>query len=119
MDINNVLVVIDSGLFKQRVYDPVNKIERFVTSRISKIQANQRAAKASRSQHGHALRLYTETIFNSFLPQIVPDLLKERWEEHILYLLSLGLKDIPDFEFISNISSSSSIINDAIDVRNI
>ena len=117
--IEHIVAVIDSGLFKQKIYDPVEKIERLVISKISKAQAMQRAGRAGRTQNGQVLRLYTENDFSNFIPQAIPELLKERWEHHLLFLHAIGMENIKEFDFPGgDVTNFFQIFSgDALDVR--
>lgn len=60
LTIDGVVCVIDSGLERQQVIDPVSRMSRLETLRISRASADQRAGRAGRTQAGHCLRLWSE-----------------------------------------------------------
>lgn len=60
LTIAGVGCVIDSGLEKVLVYDPVSGMTRLETSYISKASAAQRAGRAGRTQAGACVRLWSE-----------------------------------------------------------
>lgn len=55
-----VRVVIDSGLVRRAVFDPVTGMSRLDTYRISRASAEQRAGRAGRVAAGHCYRLWSE-----------------------------------------------------------
>ena len=61
LTIEGITTVIDSGLEKTSVYDPVSRMTRFETNYISKASAEQRKGRAGRLQAGECIRLWTET----------------------------------------------------------
>lgn len=60
LTIEGVTHVIDSGLEKSLIYDPVSGMTRLETSYISKASATQRAGRAGRTQAGFCTRLWDE-----------------------------------------------------------
>lgn len=55
-----VRIVIDSGLVRRAVFDPVTGMSRLDTCRISRASAEQRAGRAGRVTAGHCYRLWSE-----------------------------------------------------------
>jgi len=60
LTIEGVTTVIDSGLEKELLYDPVSGMTRLQTLSISKASAQQRAGRAGRTQPGACIRLWGE-----------------------------------------------------------
>lgn len=60
LTIECVTCVIDSGLEKILVYDPISGMTRFETQFISKASAEQRKGRAGRTQAGQCIRLWDE-----------------------------------------------------------
>jgi ATP-dependent helicase HrpB len=58
--IDNVRVVIDSGLARVPKFDPYRGIDTLLTEKISRASAEQRAGRAGRTAPGQCLRLWTE-----------------------------------------------------------
>lgn len=63
LTIDGILFVVDSGLFKESVYD--NGIESLKTTMISKAQAEQRSGRAGRTAPGICYRMYTPGDFET------------------------------------------------------
>ncbi len=59
LTIDGITCVIDSGLEKIALYDPVSNMTRLVTQYISKASAEQRKGRAGRLQNGHCIRLWS------------------------------------------------------------
>jgi len=60
LTIEGVTCVIDSGLEKELIYDPVSGLTRLETTYISKASAAQRSGRAGRTQAGECVRLWAE-----------------------------------------------------------
>ena len=60
LTIEGVTCVIDSGLEKELIYDPVSGLTRLETNYISKASAVQRQGRAGRTQPGECLRLWSK-----------------------------------------------------------
>jgi len=61
--------VVDSGLVKRAVFDPVTGMSRLETRRISRASAEQRAGRAGRVAAGHCYRLWSEGAQRSLAAQ--------------------------------------------------
>lgn len=58
LTIDWVVYVVDSGFFKQKIYNP-----RVCVESLFKASAQQRVGRAERTQPGRCLQLYTEEAF--------------------------------------------------------
>ncbi|NPA72291.1 MAG: ATP-dependent helicase HrpB [Gammaproteobacteria bacterium] len=61
LTIDNIHIVVDSGLVRQAAYDPSSGMTKMITRTISKASATQRAGRAGRLAAGHAYPLWTES----------------------------------------------------------
>lgn len=59
LTIPDIRVVIDSGLTRRARFDPARQMNRLVTERATRAEADQRAGRAGRVAAGRALRLWT------------------------------------------------------------
>lgn len=84
--IKNVKFVIDSGLFKTRIYDPIKAIDSLIISNIYKSSAIQRSGRAGRESSGKCYRLYTEEEYNSLRENSIPEILRINLKSFILFL---------------------------------
>jgi ATP-dependent helicase HrpB len=71
-----VRVVIDSGLVRRAVFDPVTGMSRLDTCRISRASAEQRSGRAGRVAAGHCYRLWSEGAHRSLAPQTPAEILE-------------------------------------------
>ncbi|CAA9991105.1 pre-mRNA-splicing factor ATP-dependent RNA helicase PRP2, putative [Plasmodium knowlesi strain H] len=98
--IDNIVYVIDSGLCKQKVYNPNSGIESLVTLPCSKASVNQRTGRAGRKQDGKCFRLFTKKSFIDLNDNSVPEIQRCEVSSMILLLKSLGMDDIINFDFL-------------------
>ncbi|KAK1398739.1 RNA helicase [Heracleum sosnowskyi] len=101
LTIDGIVYVIDAGFSKQKVYNPLDRVESLLVSPISKANAHQRSGRAGRTQPGKCFRLYTEKSFNNDLqPQTSPEILRSNLAHTILTLKRLGIGDLVHFDFM-------------------
>ncbi|KMZ90351.1 pre-mRNA splicing factor RNA helicase [Plasmodium vivax Mauritania I] len=98
--IDNIVYVIDSGLCKQKVYNPNSGVESLVTLPCSKASVNQRTGRAGRKQDGKCFRLFTKKSFIDLNDNSVPEIQRCEVSSMILLLKSLGMDDIINFDFL-------------------
>ena len=60
LTIDGVTVVVDSGVARRSLFDPVTGMSRLETVRISRASAEQRAGRAGRTAPGLAVRIWSE-----------------------------------------------------------
>lgn len=101
LTIDGVVYVIDTGLMKQKMYNPRARLESLVVCGISKAFANQRAGRAGRTGNGKCYRLYTKEAYEIELP---PSSCPENWRFNlgnvVLQMLTLGISNIVKFDFM-------------------
>ncbi|KAI4835024.1 pre-mRNA-splicing factor ATP-dependent RNA helicase PRP2 [Plasmodium brasilianum] len=98
--IENIVYVIDSGLCKQKIYNPNSGIESLVTLPCSKASVNQRTGRAGRKQDGKCFRLFTKKSFIDLSDNSIPEIQRCEVSSMILLLKSLGMDDIINFDFL-------------------
>lgn len=96
----DVVFVIDSGRRKYKIVDQSN-FNSYTTKFVSKASANQRAGRAGRVSNGICFRLYSGKFFSQLRDYETPEIENISLENIILTLLTLGIKDIHSFPFIS------------------
>lgn len=67
LTIDGIVYVVDCGFSKQKVFNPLVRVESLLVSPISKASAQQRAGRAGRTRPGKCFRLYTEKAFHEDL----------------------------------------------------
>ena len=92
--IPNIRYVIDSGLAKQKTYNPHLSLDVMTTTPISKAEAWQRSGRAGRDQPGTAYRLYTEATFESWKEERTPEVERVDLSAVVLALKSNGVMDV-------------------------
>ncbi|UJR18854.1 hypothetical protein I4U23_021982 [Adineta vaga] len=107
LTINNVRLVIDSGLAKEARFDIKRRLTVIETVQISSSSAQQRKGRAGRTINGHCVRLYNKNDFKR--EHIEPEILRSFLDLTILQILRLGLDpktfpflDQPDLNLITN-----------------
>lgn len=99
--IDGIVYVIDTGLSKQKVYNPRIRVESLLVSPISKASAKQRAGRAGRTRPGKCFRLYTEKAYTVDLSDnTYPEILRSNLATVVLTLKKLGIKDLVHFDFM-------------------
>lgn len=93
LTIEGITCVIDSGLEKVSVYDPLSCMTRLETTYISKASADQRKGRAGRLQKGSCIRLWSESKQHSLKDFQGEEVLSADLANLILDLLAWGLTD--------------------------
>jgi ATP-dependent helicase HrpB len=74
LTIDGVRVVVDSGLERRSVFDPVTGMSRLETQRIARASAEQRAGRAGRTAPGACYRLWSESADRSLAAYAAPEI---------------------------------------------
>ena len=93
LTIENVGVVIDSGLERQLLFDVARGMNALPTRRIAQASATQRAGRAGRQGPGHCYRLWSETTQRSLAAYQRPEILRSDLSALALELASWGVQD--------------------------
>ena len=95
--IEQVAVVIDSGLVRRVEYASWTGLPQTTIGRVSQAAALQRAGRAGRTRPGRCLRLYTEADFNLRPPFETPEIHRTDLAEAVLELRAIGIRDLSTF----------------------
>ncbi|MCS7078522.1 MAG: ATP-dependent helicase HrpB [Chloracidobacterium sp.] len=95
--IDNITVVIDSGLVRRVEYSPWTGLPQTAVGRIAQSAAIQRAGRAGRTCPGECLRLYTEADFNLRPAFETPEIHRADLAETVLELRAAGYADVRAF----------------------
>lgn len=109
LTISGIRYVIDSGVVKRKVYDPITGMDTLKICKISQAQAWQRSGRAGREAEGYCYRTYTINEFNSLQINTTPEILKSNICSTILQLMALGI-DCQKFNFM-DLPPKSSVEN--------
>jgi ATP-dependent helicase HrpB len=74
LTIDGVRVVVDSGLERRSLFDPVTGMSRLETQRIARASAEQRAGRAGRTAPGVCYRLWSESADRSLAQYAPPEI---------------------------------------------
>ena len=74
LTIDGVRVVVDAGLERRSVFDPVSGMSRLETQRIARASAEQRAGRAGRTAPGACYRLWSESADRSLAAYAEPEI---------------------------------------------
>jgi len=101
LTIDGVVFVIDPGFAKQKVYNPLIRVESLLVSPISKASAQQRAGRAGRTKPGKCFRLYTEKTYKTEMEEnTYAEILRSNISSVVLQLKKLGITDLVHFDFM-------------------
>lgn len=104
LTLTGVKYVIDTGLVKQKFFDPRGNLERLTIVPISRSSAAQRAGRAGRTAGpGTCFRFYSKSCLETQMPlETVPEIQRSNLISMILYIYAQARAraSLTDFEFI-------------------
>ena len=95
-----VRVVIDSGLVRRSVFDPVTGMSRLDTCRISRASAEQRMGRAGRVAPGHCYRLWSEGAHRSLAAHSPAEMMEADLTPLALDLARWGTSDATSLRWL-------------------
>lgn len=99
--IDGIKYVIDTGYVKENVFNPSTGMDSLVVVPCSRASANQRAGRAGRVGPGKCYRLYTKwSFYNELQANPTPEILRVNLSTVVLLLLSMGVTDLVNFDFM-------------------
>ncbi|KAI5966026.1 hypothetical protein KGF57_000672 [Candida theae] len=99
--IEGVSFVVDPGYVKQNEYNHSTGMESLVVVPCSKANCDQRAGRAGRVGPGKCFRMFTKHSFDNEMDSSQkPEIQRINLNSVILLLLSLGVNDLLNFEFL-------------------
>ncbi|XP_033109101.1 ATP-dependent RNA helicase DEAH12, chloroplastic-like [Anneissia japonica] len=98
--INGIKYVVDTGMAKERRYDPKRNMSVLEVTMISKASAEQRKGRAGRTSTGKCFRLYSEKDYDEMESNNKPEILRVHLGMAVLQLLQLGIQNVEKFEFV-------------------
>jgi len=100
LTLDDVRIVVDSGLARRPRYDRGAGLTRLVTERASRAAVTQRAGRAARQAPGVAIRLWEEAANTSLLAHDPPEILEADLSSLMLTSLLWGEKDPARLPFL-------------------
>lgn len=108
--IDGIVYVIDPGFVKENVFNARTGMESLVVTPCSRASANQRAGRAGRVGPGKCFRLFTKwAFFNELTENTTPEILRTNLSSVVLLLMSLGINDVLNFDFLDSPSHEALI----------
>lgn len=99
--IPGIVYVVDPGFCKQKAYNAKSGLESLLVVPVSRAGAKQRAGRAGRTQPGKCFRLYTKWSYGNEMDEdSIPELLRTNLSQVVLLLLSLGIENLLEFDFL-------------------
>lgn len=98
--VDGVVHVVDSGLIKQRNFNPESGIESLDVVEHSQAGCEQRAGRAGRTQPGVCYRMYSRDGFAERSEFTKPEIHRMSLAGVVLNMESLGISDIENFDFV-------------------
>ena len=93
LTIEGIRIVVDSGLERRAVFDPVTGMGRLESARISRASADQRQGRAGRLEAGVCYRAWSEGAQRSLAPFSTPEILQTDLAGLALELAAWGAID--------------------------
>jgi ATP-dependent helicase HrpB len=93
LTIDGIRIVVDSGLERRAVFDPVTGMGRLETARISRASADQRQGRAGRLEPGVCYRAWSEGAQRSLAAFSTPEILQTDLAGLALELAAWGVRD--------------------------
>ena len=76
LTLDGITSVVDSGLARRLMHDPQSGMDRLVTGRVSRAEADQRRGRAGRTGPGLCFRLWPKAEEGGLEPQAKPEILR-------------------------------------------
>jgi ATP-dependent helicase HrpB len=100
LTVQGVRVVVDSGLVRRAVFDPVSAMSRLETRRVSRASAEQRCGRAGRLAPGVCYRLWSATAHRGLAPCTTPEILEADLSALALDLAAWGIRDANELRWL-------------------
>ena len=108
LTVSGLRYVVDCGLVKQRTHSATG-MDVLQTAPISQAQARQRSGRAGREAPGMCYRVYTEADYHELVPTTTPEIIRADLATVMLQLLSMGVDNPLDFDFLDTPRKESTI----------
>ena len=100
LTIPRISCVIDSGLARVSRWNPSRGVQRLLIEPVSRASARQRKGRCGRIKEGICIRLYEEENLLERSEFTDPEIRRSSLAGVILRMISLGLPDISEFDFL-------------------
>ncbi|MEM9257277.1 MAG: ATP-dependent helicase HrpB [Pseudomonadota bacterium] len=100
LTIEGITAVVDSGLVRESVFDPLTGMTRLATRRVSRASAEQRRGRAGRHSPGICYRLWSEQQHERLVAQPTPEILRADLTPLALQLYAWGVQDVTELDWL-------------------
>lgn len=107
LTIEGINCVIDTGLYKQAIFEAGSGLTRLHTRTISQASAKQRAGRAGRLQAGHCYRQWSQSHQQSLAAQNQPAIKQSDLSALVLQLLACGYGHMDELAWLDQPSSGA------------
>lgn len=125
LTIEGVRIVVDSGLVRRSLFDPVTGMSRLETQRVSRASAEQRQGRAGRLGPGVCYRIWSEASQRSLAPFTSPEIVDADLVPLALELARWGVREPTELRWLdeppaATLASARDLLRrlGAIDPRN-
>ncbi len=98
--VEGVRVVVDSGLARRSVFDPVTGMSALTTRRISRASADQRQGRAGRLEAGVCYRIWSADAHRTLAAFLPPEILEADLASLALELAAWGARDATQLRWL-------------------
>ncbi|KAH8915853.1 P-loop containing nucleoside triphosphate hydrolase protein [Atractiella rhizophila] len=99
--IDGIVYVVDSGLVKQRLFNPHTSTDILTVVPCSLSSLTQRAGRAGRTRPGKCFRLFPESALSSLSKSTTPEICRSDLSSPVLALKNLGIDNVLRFDWLS------------------
>ncbi|MDP6968415.1 MAG: ATP-dependent helicase HrpB [Gammaproteobacteria bacterium] len=107
LTIEGINCVLDTGLYKQAIFEAGSGLTRLHTRMISTASASQRAGRAGRLQAGHCYRLWSRHQQQALAPQNQPAIKQSDLSALVLQLLACGYAHMHELRWLDTPSAGA------------
>ncbi|XP_064640668.1 uncharacterized protein LOC135495726 [Lineus longissimus] len=100
--ISGIKYVVDTGLVKENRFDPIRNMNTLDIGKTSKSSVEQRKGRAGRIEAGKCFRLFTEEEHKKMEASNKPEILRVQVGHAILSLMSAGVPNPLQFDFVQS-----------------
>ncbi len=100
LTVEGIRVVVDSGLARRSVFDPVTGMSALTTHRISRASADQRQGRAGRLEPGVCYRIWSAEAHRALAPYSPPEILETDLASLALELAAWGVHDAGELRWL-------------------
>jgi ATP-dependent RNA helicase HrpB len=100
LTVEGVRVVVDCGLARRSIFDPVTGMSRLATRRVSRASARQRQGRAGRVAPGVCYRLWSAAAHRSLAPYCAPEIVETDLASLALELAAWGVREAAELRWL-------------------